>query len=88
VSVDPSVIAALETAIARDPENAALRVHLASLLVMAGDPQRALEHAQRRSRTSPTTPRRSSTHATPHVRLVTTRRPSGTGGCSARSTIR
>jgi len=46
VSVDPSVIAALETAIARDPENAALRVHLASLLVMAGDPQRALEHAQ------------------------------------------
>ncbi len=46
VSVDPSVIAALETAIAADPENPALRVHLASLLVMAGDPQRALEHAR------------------------------------------
>lgn len=46
VSVDPSVVAALEAAIAADPQNPALRVHLASLLVMAGDPQRALEHAQ------------------------------------------
>lgn len=46
VAVDPSVIAALETAIAADPENPALRVHLAALLVMAGDPGRALEHAR------------------------------------------
>ena len=46
MSVDPSVIAALERAIAAEPENAALRVHLAALLVMAGDPRRALEHAQ------------------------------------------
>lgn len=53
VSVDPSVIAALETAIAADPENPALRVHLASLLVMAGDPQRALEHARAALRHDP-----------------------------------
>ncbi|MDA0179595.1 AAA family ATPase [Solirubrobacter phytolaccae] len=46
MSVDASVIAALETAIAVEPGNPALRVHLASLLVMAGDPGRALEHAQ------------------------------------------
>ncbi len=46
MSVDPSVAAALEAAIAADPQNPALRVHLASLLVMAGDPARALEHAQ------------------------------------------
>jgi len=40
------VVAALEAAVAADPENPALRIHLASLLVMDGDPQRALEHAQ------------------------------------------
>jgi AAA+ superfamily predicted ATPase len=44
--VDPSVTAALEAAIAADPQNPALRLHLAGLLVMGGDPQRALEHAQ------------------------------------------
>ncbi|WP_270006501.1 ATP-binding protein [Solirubrobacter deserti] len=44
--MDPSVTAALEAAIAADPHNPALRVHLASLLVMAGDAGRALEHAQ------------------------------------------
>jgi AAA+ superfamily predicted ATPase len=44
--VDPSVTAALEGAVAADPGNPALRVHLASLLVMAGDAARALEHAQ------------------------------------------
>jgi SpoVK/Ycf46/Vps4 family AAA+-type ATPase len=43
---DPSVIAALEAAVAADPLNPALRVHLATLLVMAGDPGRALEHAE------------------------------------------
>jgi AAA+ superfamily predicted ATPase len=46
MSVDPSVTAALERAVADDPGNAALRLHLASLLVVAGDPARALEHAQ------------------------------------------
>jgi SpoVK/Ycf46/Vps4 family AAA+-type ATPase len=44
--MDPSVAAALERAIADDPRNAALRLHLASLLVVAGDPGRALEHVQ------------------------------------------
>ena len=38
--------AALEAAIVADPNNPALRVHLASLLVMGGDAGRALEHAQ------------------------------------------
>jgi SpoVK/Ycf46/Vps4 family AAA+-type ATPase len=46
VSVDPSVIAALEAAVAADPSNPALRTHLAGLLVLAGDATRALEHAQ------------------------------------------
>jgi SpoVK/Ycf46/Vps4 family AAA+-type ATPase len=40
------VIAALEAAVAADPSNPAIRIHLASLLVMAGDATRALEHAQ------------------------------------------
>lgn len=44
--VDRSVTAALEASVAADPSNPALRVHLASLLVMSGDPVRALEHAQ------------------------------------------
>jgi AAA+ superfamily predicted ATPase len=44
--VDGSVTAALEAAVAADPANPALRVHLASLLVMCGDPRRALEHTQ------------------------------------------
>ena len=43
---DASVLAALEAAVVADPGNPALRVHLASLLVMSGDPRRALEHAQ------------------------------------------
>lgn len=44
---DASVIAALERAVVEQPRDCGLRVHLASLLVMAGDPARALEHAQR-----------------------------------------
>ena len=40
------MIAALEAAVAADPSNPAIRIHLASLLVMAGDATRALEHAQ------------------------------------------
>jgi SpoVK/Ycf46/Vps4 family AAA+-type ATPase len=43
--IDPGVIAALEDAISRDPDNAGVRVHLASLLVMSGQPERALAHA-------------------------------------------
>src|SRR4051812_42522411 len=46
MSVDPAITAALESAIQQDPANPALRVHLASLLVLGGDPARALEHAQ------------------------------------------
>ncbi len=42
---DPTVIAALETAIAADPGNTALRLHLAGLLV-DGEPARALAHCQ------------------------------------------
>ena len=46
MTVDPSVTAALERALDAEPGNVALRLHLASLLVIAGDPARALEHAQ------------------------------------------
>src|SRR4051794_21497629 len=53
VSVDPSVTAALEAAVAADPGNPALRIHLASLLVMGGDAARALEHAQAALATAP-----------------------------------
>ena len=45
--------AALEAAIAADPNNPALRIHLASLLVMSGDAGRALEHAQAALQTAP-----------------------------------
>jgi SpoVK/Ycf46/Vps4 family AAA+-type ATPase len=46
VSVHPSVTAALEAAVAADPGNAALRTHLAGLLVMAGDAHEALAAAR------------------------------------------
>src|SRR3954466_13241774 len=36
MAVDPSVIAALEASVAAAPDNAALRLHLAGLLVEAG----------------------------------------------------
>ena len=39
------VIAALREAVQRSPEEPELRVHLAELLVMSGDPAEALEHA-------------------------------------------
>jgi hypothetical protein len=45
VSVDGSVIAALESALDADAGAHAVRLHLASMLVMAGDPRRALDHA-------------------------------------------
>lgn len=47
MSVDESVLRGLEAALAAEPTNVALRLHLAGLLVMGGDPGRALEHAQK-----------------------------------------
>jgi hypothetical protein len=41
VTVDPSVIAALETAVDADPSNAPLTVHLAGLLLDARRRRRA-----------------------------------------------
>jgi SpoVK/Ycf46/Vps4 family AAA+-type ATPase len=46
MGVDPEVIAALERAVAGDPRNVALRVHLSGLLLAAEQPARALEEAQ------------------------------------------
>jgi SpoVK/Ycf46/Vps4 family AAA+-type ATPase len=46
MAVERSVIEALESAVAAEPQNRALRTHLASLLVLGGDGARALEHAQ------------------------------------------
>ena len=54
-SIDPSVIAALEQAVAADPSNVALRLHLVSLLLESGDTSRALELSQA---ASPEAPRR------------------------------
>ena len=42
--VDPSVIAALTLAVERDPDNSALRLHLAALVLEAGRAADALEH--------------------------------------------
>lgn len=47
VAPDPSVIAALEAAVAADPANAALRCHLATLLLGAGKAREALVHVER-----------------------------------------
>ena len=41
MAVDPSVIAALLQAVEADPANRALRLHLAGLMVEAGDPDGA-----------------------------------------------
>jgi AAA+ superfamily predicted ATPase len=43
---DPAVIAALETAITLTPDNVALRVHVAQLLVDSGRPDAALAHCR------------------------------------------
>ncbi len=43
---DPSVIAALEAAVAADPANAALRCHLATLVLGAGRARDALAHVE------------------------------------------
>jgi SpoVK/Ycf46/Vps4 family AAA+-type ATPase len=46
VSVDPELLAAMESAVAAAPDNHALRVHLAELLVQADRSDEALAHAQ------------------------------------------
>lgn len=46
MSADPSVIAAMEAAVSASPENVALRVHLAQLLVDSGRPDTALVHCR------------------------------------------
>jgi SpoVK/Ycf46/Vps4 family AAA+-type ATPase len=46
MAVDDSVIAAIETALAVAPENAALRRHLAQVLLDAGRAEAALEHCR------------------------------------------
>jgi len=46
VALDPAVRAALESALASAPDNAAVRIHLASLLA-GDDPAAALDHASR-----------------------------------------
>ena len=44
MSTDPSVVAAIESAVAGDPENIALRLHLASMLLESGRPGEVLNH--------------------------------------------
>ena len=46
VAPDPSVLRVLETAVAGDPSNAGLRVHLADLLLSDGEPAEALRHLE------------------------------------------
>jgi SpoVK/Ycf46/Vps4 family AAA+-type ATPase len=43
---DPSVIAAVEAAVAADPDNTALRTHLVGLLVESAEWERCLDHAR------------------------------------------
>lgn len=47
MSIDSSVIAAIEAAVKAEPENAELRLHLATLLLNAGRAQEALDHCQK-----------------------------------------
>ena len=42
---DPALLAVLADALERDPDNAPLRLHLATLLLEAGEADKALEHA-------------------------------------------
>jgi AAA+ superfamily predicted ATPase len=46
VAIDPEVISAIEAAVAADPDNSALRIHLGGLLLDAGRPAEALTHAE------------------------------------------
>jgi SpoVK/Ycf46/Vps4 family AAA+-type ATPase len=47
MSIDSSVIAAIEAAVKADPENSELRLHLATLLLKAGRAQEAFDHCQK-----------------------------------------
>ena len=47
MGVDPSIVEVLETAVAADPDNLALRGHLATVLADAGFLDRALVEAER-----------------------------------------
>lgn len=47
MSVDPTVISAMETALAAEPDNVAIRLHLAGLLLDAGRPADAFDHCKR-----------------------------------------
>ncbi len=47
MSIDASVIAAIEAAVVADPENVELRLHLTSLLLKARRAQQALDHCQK-----------------------------------------
>jgi SpoVK/Ycf46/Vps4 family AAA+-type ATPase len=53
VSVDPSVIAAMQAAVDAAPDNAALRAHLAGLRLRAGDHEAALAEARTALMTMP-----------------------------------
>ena len=53
---DPAVIRAIESAVSADPGNAALRVHLAGLLMDAGQPRAALVHLEAVLRAEPDHP--------------------------------
>jgi len=53
MSTDPSVIAAIEAAVKAEPENAELRLHLATLLLGAARAQEALDHCQKILSTQP-----------------------------------
>ena len=46
MAIDPEVISAIEAAVAADPDNSALRIHLGGLLLDAGRPAEALTHAE------------------------------------------
>ena len=54
--MDETVIAAMREAVDSDPGNAALRAHLAGLLLDAGKPDEAWEHASETLRTDPANP--------------------------------
>ena len=53
MALDPDLIRGIETAVAADPENAALRVHLAGLLIEADRSSQALEHLEQVLRDHP-----------------------------------
>lgn len=57
MSTDPSLIDALEAVLSTDPDNTAIRLHLADLLLEAGEPSRALSHLEQVLMATPDDPR-------------------------------